>query len=50
MEFDSNAEAKLLNINPTSVRTKRLRLRQKLNLTLGPKETLSRHIADKLIS
>ena len=50
MEFDSNAEAKLLNINTSSVRTKRLRLRQKLNLTLGSTETLSRHIADKLIS
>ena len=49
MEFDSNAEAKLLNINPTSVRTKRLRLRQKLNLTLGSKETFCRYIADKLI-
>lgn len=49
MEFDSNAEAKLLNINTSSVRTKRLRLRQKLNLTLGPKETFCRHIADKLI-
>ena len=49
MEFDSNAEAKLLNINTSSVRTKRLRLRQKLNLTLGPKETFCRYIADKLI-
>ena len=49
LEFDTNSEAKLLNINTASVRTKRLRLRQKLNLTLGPKETLSRHIADKLI-
>lgn len=49
MEFDSNAEAKLLNINTSSVRTKRLRLRQKLNLTLGSKETFCRHIADKLI-
>ena len=49
MEFDSNAEAKLLNINTSSVRTKRLRLRQKLNLKLGPKETFCRYIADKLI-
>ena len=49
LEFDTNSEAKLLNMNTASVRTKRLRLRQKLNLTLGPKETLSRHIADKLI-
>ena len=49
MEFDSNAEAKLLNINTSSVRTKRLRLRQKLNLTLGSKETFCRYIADKLI-
>ena len=31
--FDSNAEAKLLNINPSSVRTKRLRLRQRLNIS-----------------
>ena len=49
MEFDTNSEAKLLNINPTSVRTKRLRLRQKLNITLSPKETFCNYIAEKLI-
>jgi len=49
MEFDTNSEAKLLNINPTSVRTKRLRLRQKLNITLGPKETFCSYMAEKLI-
>ncbi len=49
MEFDTNSEAKLLNINPTSVRTKRLRLRQKLNITLGTKETFGNYIADKLL-
>ena len=49
LEFDTNSEAKLLNINPTSVRTKRLRLRQKLNITLNPKETFCNYIAEKLI-
>ena len=49
MEFDTNSEAKLLNINPTSVRTKRSRLRQRLNITSGSKETFCRYIADKLI-
>lgn len=49
LEFDTNSEAKLLNINPTSVRTKRLRLRQKLNITLNPKETFGNYIAEKLI-
>ena len=49
MEFDTNSEAKLLNINPTSVRTKRLRLRQKLKLSLDGKETFCNHIAEKLL-
>lgn len=37
--FDTNAEAKLLNIAIESVRTKRLRLRQKLNITLPDNKT-----------
>ena len=32
--FDTNTEAKLLNITVDSVRKKRLRLRQKLNIIL----------------
>lgn len=47
--FDTNSEAKLLNINPTSVRTKRLRLRQKLNLTLTSKGTFYDCIVENLL-
>lgn len=46
--FDTNAEAKLLNISPGSARTKRLRLRQRLNITLPNQTTLYEHLVDKL--
>lgn len=46
--FDTNAEAKLLNISPNSVRTKRLRLRQRLNITLPNQTTLYQYLAEKL--
>ncbi len=42
--FDSFEEAKLLNLNPNSVRTKHLRLRQKLNITLEPRTTLYEYL------
>lgn len=42
--FDSSDEAKLLNISPNSVRTKHLRLRQRLNITLKPKTTLYEYL------
>lgn len=47
--FDTNAEAKLLNINLTSVRTKRHRLRQKLNLTIPARVSFQEYIAEQLI-
>lgn len=46
--FDTNAEAKLLNISPNSVRTKRLRLRQRLNITLPNQTTLYQYLIEKL--
>lgn len=46
--FDSNAEAKLLNITPGSVRTKRLRLKQKLNIELPSKTTLQKYLIDNM--
>lgn len=42
--FDSSDEAKLLNLSPNSVRTKHLRLRQRLNITLEPKTTLYEYL------
>ena len=42
--FDSSDEAKLLNISPGSARTKHLRLRQRLNITLEPKTTLYEYL------
>lgn len=47
--FDITSEAKLLNINSTSVSTKRLRLKQKLNISLPPKMSLYEYIALKLM-
>lgn len=47
--FDTNAEAKLLNINLTSVRTKRHRLRQKLNLSIPARISFQEYIAEQLI-
>ena len=46
--FDGSDEAKLLNISPNSVRTKHLRLRQKLNITLEPKTTLYGYFIHKM--
>ena len=42
--FDGSDESKLLNLSPNSVRTKRLRLRQRLNITLVPKTTLYEYL------
>lgn len=38
--FDSNDEARLLDISPESVRTKRMRIRQRLNISLNEGENL----------
>lgn len=46
--FDSNAEAILLNISPNSVRTKHLRLRQKLNITLPTNSTLYEYLIENM--
>lgn len=46
--FDTNAEAKLLNISPGSVRTKRLRLRQRLNIILPNQSSLYDYLNEKL--
>lgn len=46
--FDTNDEAKLLNISPSSVRTKRLRLRQRLNITLPNQTTLYEYLVSNL--
>ncbi len=47
--FDTNAEAKLLNINLTSVRTKRHRLRQKLGIVIPARLSFQEYIAEQLI-
>ena len=46
--YDSSDEAKLLNISPNSVRTKHLRLRQRLNITLEPKTTLYEYLIHRM--
>lgn len=46
--FDTNEEAKLLSITPSSVRTKRLRLRQRLNITLPSQTTLYEYLIENL--
>lgn len=46
--FDTNAEAKLLNISPNSTRTKHLRLRQKLNISLPPNSTLYDYLIENM--
>ena len=46
--FDTNEEAMLLNITPNSVRKKRLRLRQKLNLSLPENSSLYEYLVEKL--
>lgn len=47
--FDTNSEAKLLDINLTSARTKRHRLKKKLNVPISAKIPLHEYIAEKLI-
>lgn len=47
--FDVNAEARLLNINPASVRTKHLRLKDKLQITLPPKTSLHDYLVENLL-
>lgn len=46
--LDTNAEAKLLNINTNSVKTKHMRLRQKLNITLPSKSTLYDYLIENM--
>lgn len=47
--FDVNTEARLLNINPASVYTKHLRLKEKLKITLPSKVTLHDYLVEKLL-
>lgn len=47
-DFDTNEEAKLLNINPTSVKTKRHRLRQKLNLNIPYRMSFREYVTEQL--
>lgn len=47
--FDSNQEAILLNINPESVRKRRLRIRQKLGISLN-KSTLYNFFVNELLT
>ncbi len=46
--FDSNEEAKLLNIVPDSVKTKHSRLRHKLNITLPPRSSLYEYFINNM--
>jgi len=46
--FDGNDEAKLLNLTPNSVRTKHVRFRQRLNVTLTPRTTLYEYIINNM--
>lgn len=46
--FDTNAEAKLLNITPSSARTKHFRLRQKLNISLPANSTLHEYLIENM--
>ncbi|WP_071145529.1 tetratricopeptide repeat protein [Bacteroides ihuae] len=46
--YDSSDEAKLLNISPSSARTKHLRLRQRLNITLESKTTLYEYLINSI--
>lgn len=47
--FDVNTESRLLNINPASVRTKHLRLKEKLKITLPAKTSLYDFLVGKLL-
>lgn len=46
--FDTNIEAKLLNIINGSARTKRLRFKQKLNIELPPSSTLQKYLTENM--
>lgn len=46
--FDTNEEATLLNITPNSASKKRLRLRQKLNLSLPEHSSLYKYLIEKM--
>lgn len=46
--FDTNAEAKLLNITTSSARTKHLRLRQKLKISLPTNTTLYQYLIENI--
>lgn len=46
--FDSNEEAKLLNITPNSARTKRSRLREKLNISLSGNISLYNYLLENM--
>ena len=46
--FDTNEEATLLNITPRSASKKRLRLRQKLNLSLPENTSLYEYLTEEL--
>ena len=47
--FDVNTEARLLDIGPASVRTKHLRLKEKLKIVLPPKTSLYEYLVEKLL-
>ncbi len=46
--FDGNDSAKLLGVNPNTIYTKNLRLRQKLNITLPPQTSLLDYLIGEL--
>lgn len=46
--LDSNEEARLLNITPTSARTKRSRLRQNLNIELSDEDSLYEYFVSNI--
>lgn len=48
--FDSNEEARLLSISPDSVRTKRLRLRRRLGISLPSQVSLYEYLMEKISS
>ena len=47
--FDVNTEARLLDITPASVRTKHMRLKEKLKITLPPKTSLYDYLVGELL-
>ena len=48
LRFDGNDSAKLLGVNPNTIYTKNLRLRQKLNITLPPQTSLLDYLIGEL--